>query len=168
MKKILPFLLPIFLLTACSDENSTETDLQEISTKSIQMYEIPSQEILNQTFSFNKEDDSSTFANSNKYINAINEAILCTLSPHNPQCPQLNIPKFILMEDESLQRPTQIQYKITKIKPLAGGILHIYTQSRCNNNWFGLCQGNIIYVLQNQNNQWYVSDIFALATTNEQ
>ena len=165
MKKFFIFCLSLLLINACSDEQNSESASEEIQTKEIQMFNIPSAEILNQTFSFTNTDSETIFTHNNPIINAINNAIKCTLSPHTPSCASLNIPKFILMEDESLQRPSKIAYKVTKIKPLAGGILHIYTQSQCNNNWFGLCQGNIIYVLQNKNDSWYVSDIFALENT---
>lgn len=165
MKKILLFLPIALLINACSDEaNKAPEQTQEIASKEIQMFSIPSNEIINRQFSFSANDEDSVFANKNEIINAINNAVKCTLSPKNTSCANLNLPKFILMEDESLQRPSKIQYKVTKIQPLTGGFLHIHTQSQCNNNWFGLCQGNIIYVLQNQNNQWNVSDIFAMET----
>lgn len=163
MKKyILPFAL-FLSICGCSDENNSQPETKEISAKEIQMFSIPDTKILNQEFSFNSQDSDTVYNNKNEIISAINGAIKCTINPKNKSCTTLNLPKFILMEDESLQRPSFMQYQITKIKPLAGGLLHIYTKSQCNNNWFGLCQGNIIYVLENKNNQWYVSDIFALA-----
>lgn len=166
MKKFFTLCLCALTITACSDEQKAdETSSQEINTREIQMFNIPSAEILNQAHSFKATDSDSVFADENAIIKAINLAVQCTLSPHNANCTPQKLPKFILMEDESLQRPTQMQYKITKIQPLAGGILHIYTQSQCNNNWFGLCQGNIIYVLQHQNDIWTVTDIFALEST---
>ena len=67
------------------------------------------------------------------------------------------------MEDESLQRPTQQSYKITKLKPLNDGTVEVYTQSTCNGVWFGLCNGNIIYVMKNVNNKWQVKDIYAIS-----
>lgn len=165
MKKFLLFLPIAILINACSDEvDKTPEQTQEIATKEIQMFSIPSTEIINRQFSFSAQDPDSAFIDKNEIVNAINNAVKCTLSPKNSSCANLNLPKFILMEDESLQRPTKIQYKIIKIKPLSGGFLHIHTQSQCNNNWFGLCQGNIIYVLQNKNNQWSVNDIFAMET----
>ena len=162
MKKYI-FLFSLLALISCSEENTPDT--QEIASKEIQMFNLPSQEIINEKFSFNVTDADSTYNNKNEIINAINNTIKCTLNPQNQNCNELNIPKFILMEDESLQRPTQMEYKIVKMKPLSGGFLHIYTQSQCNNNWFGLCRGNIIYVMQNKDNAWYVSDIFFFADT---
>ena len=72
------------------------------------------------------------------------------------------MPKFVFMEDESLQRPTSQSYKITKIKPLSDGSVEVYTQSTCNGNWFGLCNGNIIYVMSHQDNHWIVKEIYAI------
>ena len=164
MTKYLFFLPLIFFLTACSDENNSAPSQEEITTKKIQMFQIPNTDIINKSFSFTVTDADSAFTDKNEIISAINNTIKCTLTPKNPTCQNISLPKFILMEDESLQRPTQMQYKISKIMPLADGMLHVHTQSQCNNNWFGLCQGNIIYVLQNQNNTWYVSDIFALTS----
>ena len=165
MKKIFLLLATLALLPACSDEKTDSQTQSEPPSKEIQMFKLPSQEILNQKFSFTTESPASAYTNTDPVINAINGAVKCTLTPKDSACTALNIPKFILMEDESLQRPTQMQYQITKIKPLAGGLLHIYTQSQCNNNWFGLCQGTIVYALQSQNDRWYVADIFALAET---
>ena len=169
MKKFLLFFSMFFLLNACSDEaDTTEAQSEETPTKQIQMFKLPNLNILNQKFVFSTTSSDSDFANQNEIVNAINNAVKCTLTPKNATCTSLSLPKFILMEDESLQRPTQMQYQIVKIKPLAGGLLHVYTQSQCNNNWFGLCQGTIVYVLENANNQWHVSDIFALTVAPKQ
>ena len=164
MKNCFLFFSLILLISACSDEADTPTETNA-SFQEIQLYTLPSEEIINQQFAFNINSPTDAFNNKNEILNTINNTIRCTLSPKQNICSNLNLPKFILMEDESLQRPTEMQYKITKIKPLSGGLLHIYTQSQCNNNWFGLCRGNIIYVMQNKDNAWYVSDIFALADT---
>lgn len=170
MKKFLPFLLLLIFINACSDESeNSAAQSQEIAAKEIQMFSIPGTEIINQKFAFSADDSDSAFANQNAIINAVNESIKCTLNPKNKTCTDLNLPQFILMEDESLQRPTKMQYTVTKLQPLNGGLLHVHTQSSCNNNWFGLCQGHIVYVLQSQNGKWFVSDIFALETNwNEQ
>ena len=163
MKKFLLLLPLALLLNACSDDTDNTADSsQEIAAKEIQMFSIPATDIINRQFSFSTQDSDSAFADKNEIVSAINNTIKCTLNPKNPSCKSISLPKFILMEDESLQRPTQMQYKISKIMPLMEGMLHIYTQSQCNNNWFGLCQGNIIYVLQNKHNQWEVIDIFAM------
>ena len=67
------------------------------------------------------------------------------------------------MVDDSLDRPTEISYQVTKLKSLDGNLIEVHTQSQCNGNWFGLCKGNIIYVIDFKNNNWIVKDIYALA-----
>ena len=52
---------------------------------------------------------------------------------------------------------------ISKLKPLNDGTVEVYTQSTCNGVWFGLCNGNIIYVMKNVNNKWQVKDIYAIS-----
>ena len=61
------------------------------------------------------------------------------------------MPSFVFMQDETLTRPTFQSYKITKLTPRADGSVEVHTQSSCNGNWFGLCNGNIIYVMKNIN-----------------
>ena len=53
-------------------------------------------------------------------------------------------------------------FKIHKIKPVAADMVEIHTDSTCNGNWFGLCQGNIIYVLVPNGDSWRVKDIYAI------
>ena len=72
------------------------------------------------------------------------------------------MPSFVFMQDESLQRPTFQSYKITKLKPRSDGAIEVFTQSSCNGNWFGLCNGNIIYVIKNTNSIWQIIDIYAI------
>jgi len=40
-------------------------------------------------------------------------------------------------------------------------MIEVYTQGSCNGMWFGLCEGNIIYVLSNKNGFWAVKDVYA-------
>lgn len=93
---------------------------------------------------------------------AVEFAVKCTLNPNYTGCRQSKLPKFIFMDDESLQRPTEMTFKINKIKPISADLVEIYTQSTCNGNWFGLCQGRIIYVLVPEDSGWRVKDIYAI------
>lgn len=93
---------------------------------------------------------------------AVEFAVKCTLNPNYTGCRQSKLPKFIFMDDETLQRPTEMTFKINKIKPIAPDLIEIYTQSTCNGNWFGLCQGRIIYVLVPEASGWRVKDIYAI------
>lgn len=94
---------------------------------------------------------------------AVEAAVKCVLNPNFEICKKHNLPDFIFMEDESLNRPTEESFSVTKLKPLADGVMEVYTKSECNGNMFGLCQGNVIYVLKNKNGQgWRVTDIYAV------
>ena len=70
------------------------------------------------------------------------------------------------MSDESLKRPTEISYKLHKMKPIAADLIEVHTDSTCNGNWFGLCQGRVIYVLVPDNDSWRVKDIYAIEDRN--
>ena len=83
-------------------------------------------------------------------------------SPNFGDCHDSKLPKFIFMSDESLQRPTEMSFEIAKIKPINDDLVEIHTDSTCNGNWFGLCQGRVIYVLVPSNGAWRVKDIYAI------
>lgn len=85
----------------------------------------------------------------------------CTIDPSGEECRKNRLPKFVFMEDDSLGRPDEISFKIIKIKPIDANMIEVYTQSSCNGTWFGLCNGNIIYVLSNKSGQWVVKDVYA-------
>ena len=93
---------------------------------------------------------------------AVEYAIKCTLNPDFSDCHDSKLPKFIFMSDESLQRPTEMSFEIAKIKPINDDLVEIHTDSTCNGNWFGLCQGRVIYVLVPSNGAWRVKDIYAI------
>ena len=93
---------------------------------------------------------------------AVEYAIKCTLDPDYTDCRDSKLPKFIFMTDEALQRPTEMSFKIAKIKPINTDLIEIHTDSTCNGNWFGLCQGRIIYVLVPSGESWRVKDIYAI------
>ena len=93
---------------------------------------------------------------------AVEFAVKCTINPDFAGCRQSKLPKFIFMEDPSLERPTEISFKISKIKPISADLVEIYTESTCNGNWFGLCNGNIIYIIVPTEDAWRVKDIYAI------
>lgn len=93
---------------------------------------------------------------------AVDFAVKCTLNPDYQGCRGSKLPSFIFMEDENLQRPTQMSFQIAKIKPIAADLIELHTDSTCNGNWFGLCQGRVIYVLVPDGEHWRVKDIYAI------
>ena len=154
MKKFLFLFLICLTFCACSPKE------QNNQNSSISTVEIDK----NTVFSFDINTLSTGCEHSSLMICAINTSIKCTINPDFEECSKQKayMPNFIFMKDENLKRPTSQSYKITKIKPLSDGSIEVYTQSTCNGNWFGLCNGNIIYVMDYQNNKWIVKDIYAV------
>ena len=113
---------------------------------------------------FSVENISTGCDSDSEIVCTINLAVKCTLNPDFSECKSAKdkLPSFVFMQDETLQRPTFQSYKITKLKPRSDGAVEVYTQSSCNGNWFGLCNGNIIYVMKNYDSQWHIIDMYAL------
>lgn len=154
MKKLLSLFLVCLIFCACSPKEETS---QNVSNSNIEIDK-------NTVFSFDINTLSPGCEHSSLMVCAINASIKCTINPNFEECTKLKayMPNFIFMSDENLKRPTSQSYKITKIKPISDGSIEVYTQSTCNGNWFGLCNGNIIYVMDYQNNKWSVKDIYAV------
>lgn len=155
MKKLLSLLMILLTVSACSKSEEQSPKPTPAPTASIDKDTV---------FSFDINTLSPGCSNDSEMVCAINASIKCTINPEFAECAELKafMPNFIFMQDESLQRPTSQSYKITKIKPLSDGTVEVYTQSTCNGNWFGLCNGNIIYVMDYQNNRWIVKDLYAI------
>ncbi len=155
MKKFLFLFIIGLVFCACSPQEESSNSPSSSPTAEIDK---------NTVFSFDINTLSSGCEHSSLMICAINASIKCTINPNFEECAKQKayMPNFIFMEDESLKRPTSQSYKITKIKPISDGSIEVYTQSTCNGNWFGLCNGNIIYVMDYQNNKWHVKDIYAV------
>ena len=155
MKKTIFALLFISILTACS--KAPEQNNQQSAT-------INTPVDTETVFSFDINTIEEGCTSDSQMICAINVSIKCTINPEFSECTENKafMPNFIFMQDESLKRPTSQTYKITKLKPLSDGTVEVHTQSTCNGNWFGLCNGNIIYVMDYQNNHWMVKDLYAI------
>jgi hypothetical protein len=93
---------------------------------------------------------------------AVDFAVKCTLEPTFKGCADSKLPRFIFMTDESLNRPTEMTLRLVKIKPINADRVEIHTDGTCNGNWFGLCQGRIIYSLVSSDKGWRVQDIYAI------
>ena len=153
MKKLLlcSFLI---MLAACSKSDDSATKIQS-DTSSLDKDTV---------FSFNAENLTSGCDSSSDMICAINTAIKCTINPEFVDCAKAKstMPDFVFMQDESLQRPTFQSYQIDKITPREDGLIEVRTKSSCNGNWFGLCNGNIIYVMKYADSQWIITDMYAV------
>lgn len=94
---------------------------------------------------------------------AVEKTVKCTLAPELVGCDDGSVPAFVTGKSEEVQRPNEISFAITKLKPIPGGNdLSVYTQSDCDAIWFGLCKGTVIYSLSSKNGQWVVTNIYAL------
>ncbi len=115
-------------------------------------------------FSFNTQNVTTECSKDlNDMLCAVESAVKCTLKPDLENCAKLNLPQFIFMTDPTVERPTEMNYKFINKEIQPNGAVDMYTESSCNGGWFGLCQGTVIYVLeQNKNNKWFVKDIYAI------
>ncbi|MDR1694056.1 MAG: hypothetical protein LBR70_02540 [Lactobacillaceae bacterium] len=91
-------------------------------------------------------------------------AVKCTINPKLNFCDKTKLPRFIFMEDEYLGRPKKIDYSIIKTHPIDMHTVEIQTKSTCDGTWFGLCNGNIIYVISDAKGEWAVKEIYSLDT----
>ncbi|MEE6206434.1 MAG: hypothetical protein VZR95_00050 [Alphaproteobacteria bacterium] len=116
-------------------------------------------------YTFNIENLPEECSEQNEMLCAVEKAIKCTIDTNIKYCQNLDLPRFIFMSEQSVERPTEISYKFTAKKVLPNNTVEIYTDSACNGKWFGLCQGTIIYVLTPANatvKEWHVKDIYAI------
>lgn len=103
--------------------------------------------------------------NDDPAICAVDAAVRCTINPKLEICDKRKLPRFIFMEDSTLGRPTKIDYTIIKSYPINKNTVEVQTKSSCDGIWFGLCEGNVIYVVDyGNNNEWTVKEIYALET----
>ena len=160
LKSFLSSLLCLFVLISCSKEDSQE---QTINLPETTVSE-------NEIYSYDIKNLPQTCKYPSQMVCAVELAVKCSINPSTQECQQhkKELPSFIFMEDESLQRPTEMTFRIYKLKPLKSGSVEVYTESTCNGNWFGLCQGNIIYVLTPNGDKWNVNDIYAIAAPEKQ
>lgn len=154
MKRFYFAILPLFLLMACSPQDTT-------AEKTAAAAETLDKETV---FSFDVNSLEAGCTSTSDIVCAINTTVKCILNPEFSECAAAkeNMPAFVFMQDDSLQRPTFQSYKITKLVPRADGAVEVHTQSSCNGNWFGLCNGNIIYIMKNIDSTWRVIDSYAV------
>ena len=113
-------------------------------------------------YSFDKENLPLECSSNDNEVCAVEKAVQCTINPNIDFCSKDLLPRFIFMQDENLERPSLITFKVTSKKILKNNT-EIHTDSQCNGSWFGLCQGNVIYVVsQTPKNEFYVKDIYAI------
>jgi len=113
--------------------------------------------------SYTAADVQSGCSAEDKIFCAVEQAVKCTLSPELDGCVKEKVPSFILGRPDVTERPTEMSFSITKIKPIAGSSeVYVYTKSACNAVWFGLCTGTVVYSLAIVNGEWVVTNVYAL------
>lgn len=154
MKKSLCLICILALFCACSKQSETKKEQSDPKT------EFNTEDV----YSFDIKNLPIGCSENSEVVCSINNYIKCTINPRFSDCVKNKdfMPDFVFMEDENLQRPTIQSYKILKLKPLSNGKIEVYTQSTCNGNWFGLCNGNIIYVMESKENQWNITEVYAI------
>ena len=154
MKKIFLILFTLLMITACYQKDTTAEKTKEENSNLDK----------NTVFSFDINNLKEGCDTNSELICTINSAIKCILNPNFEECNKIKekIPSFIFIQDETLHRPSFQSYKINKLTPREDGTIEVHTQSSCNGNWFGLCNGNIIYIMKNINSEWYITDMYAL------
>lgn len=154
MKKAITTLFFILFIISCSQKDTTAEKTKEANSNLDK----------NTVFSFDVNSLKTGCDYDSELVCTINNAVKCTLNPLFKECEKLKdrLPAFVFMQDENLQRPTFQSYKINKLTPREDGAIEVYTQSTCNGNWFGLCNGNIVYVMKSIDSKWYIKDMYAL------
>jgi len=114
---------------------------------------------------YNAEQLSDACAEQDGIFCAIEKVIKCTMKPDRDGCHKSAVPAFVISDAEDMERPTEMSFKITKIKPVPESQdISVYTESDCNAMWFGLCKGTVVYSLtpRESDGGWAVYNIFAL------
>ncbi len=151
---IIAFVIGYYLFTSWETNNTATVQPVEPSP-TVTAFE-------DKVYTYNSENLPQNCNINSSMACAVEFAVKCSINPDFEGCRQSKLPKFIFMEDPSLGRPTEISFKISKIKPISADLVEMYTESTCNGNWFGLCNGNIIYVLVPNEDAWRVKDIYAI------
>lgn len=163
MKKFLAVSAIILALTACEKKENESAEavnnLEEGEVIIVQpQFDVKFPE---KSYKYNAAE-SKDCQSDEEIICAVDLVARCTVNPKQDVCDTKKMPRFIFMEDESLQRPTAMSFTINKIKPIDLNNVEVYTTGKCDGKWFGLCEGNIIYSLNNKNGFWVVKDIYAI------
>lgn len=114
---------------------------------------------------YNAENLSEACSAEDGIFCAVEKVIKCTMEPDFQGCNKNVVPAFVIADAEDMERPTEMSFKIVKIKPIPeSSDISVYTESDCNAMWFGLCKGTVVYSLSPKDNDgsWVVNNIFAL------
>ena len=111
MPKLLSVLAAVCLIAACSpQETEQDKTAENISPAAPQ---VPLDE---EIYSFDLNTLTPGCSGDSQIICAINMSVKCTINPEFSECAEHKdeMPDFVFMQDESLQRPTSQSYKSPK------------------------------------------------------
>lgn len=114
---------------------------------------------------YNAESLSDACSAEDGIFCAVEKVIKCTMKPNMEGCNKKVVPAFVIADAEEMERPTEMSFRIVKIKPVPeSSDISVYTESDCNAMWFGLCKGTVVYSLspKDSDDGWVVNNIFAL------
>lgn len=114
---------------------------------------------------YTAQDLSAECSTDDHIFCAVERVVKCTMTPELDGCSKDNVPAFVLGKAKDTDRPTEISFRVMKIKPVPGSTdVSVYTESDCNAMWFGLCKGTVVYALtpHEGENNWRVTNIYAL------
>ena len=112
---------------------------------------------------YSSDDLRLACSSQDKVFCAIERTVKCIIEPTLDICDKEFVPNFVIGQTDDVERPTEISFKVTKIKPAADRPdISVYTESTCNAVWFGLCQGTVVYSLILQGDDWKVKNMYAL------
>ena len=140
MRKFLCAFSALLLISACSDEKTTNQDTSTLSTQ--EALEKGEEIVARPQFDVEFEDVVYQYDINNlpqgcdkgsDIVCAIDLQVKCTINPKLAECDAKKLPRFTFMEDESLQRPTQSSFQIVKLKPIDATTVEVYTKrmQRC-------------------------------------
>ena len=163
MKNIAYILCLLAFISACKDNNNAKQTLppQEMGKTTELKFD-------DTVFSYQKDSLPPNCNNESEIVCAIENVVKCSLKPTETYCDKKHMPDFIFFDDamfaddDGLGRPTQQSFRLIKLKPINGSTIEVFTEGTCDKNWFGNCQGNIIYVMSNTSGKWIVKELYAM------
>ena len=164
MKKIIYAIFTLTLISACGENNSapqrTSNEIQPTISNELKFDDT--------IFSYQKDNLPKSCNNESEIVCAIENVVKCALKPTEPYCDNKTMPYFIFYDDamfaddNGLGRPTRQSFRLIKLKTIDNSTIEVFTEGTCDKNWFGNCQGNIIYVMSNKSGKWLVKELYAL------
>ncbi len=148
------FAAALYLVFVLRGESEPKLEQQTVTAQ---------QNISDSVHTYTAADVKSGCSAEDRIFCAVERAVKCTLAPEIDGCAKETVPAFVLGRPDVTERPTEMSFAITKIKPIAGSAeIYVYTKSSCNAVWFGLCEGTVVYALSPVDGSWTVTNIYAL------